>query len=579
MPATPRAEDLLQAARCEDLSYGQIKDLSVLGHFETHVISTLKQPGSHLLEGARGVGKSMLLRLAEIEMDAEYKTQKRLGVYVSFKTSTVLEGVKAGERDGFQLWVNAKILQSLHGKLEQLDLIGKAGEADPYHRIFGISSVAKTRVFLEEKLFQLQKLAFATDKEKVLAEIGVDFLDRVRDTGFLTEMVQGVIQQFNLNRVVFLFDEAAHTFIPSQQEIFFEIFKLLHGGAIATKAAVYPSVTSYGRNFEVGHDAIVVSMDRFEPGQHGRTANRGQFREIIDKRLPPKSALRKKIFSKGDLLDLCVDLSTGNPRAFLHLLNRAVDNGFSERAVTLAAQEFVDKELLPYHQNLAKRLPKYASHVRSGLDLLRGYIIPEIRSKNHRQTKSSYQSAFFTLQRDISPNLRLAIDLLCYSGVIVNKGTVKIAERQTGMRYMIHLALMATEKAFSNPKLSDAIGAISLTDYREFSANDAQIETYLRALKESGDHCQACSLGLAPDAKFCSGCGTKVETKSIITGLLEESVDALSISDRLKDRVRPKFPRVGDVVQSRKEELMAIPYIKDVRSRMIKNAADEFISG
>lgn len=579
MAATPQADDLLQAARCEDLNYSQIKQLSVLGTFETQIIANLKQPGAHLLEGARGVGKSMLLRLAEIEMDADFQRDKRLAVYVSFKTSTVLEGVKAGERDGFQLWVNAKILQALHAKLEQLDLIGKAGQADPYERIFGIASVSKTRVFLEDKLFQLGKLAFASDKEKALAEIGVEFLDRVRDTGFLAEVVKGVISQFNLGRIVFFFDEAAHTFIPSQQEIFFEIFKLLHGGTIAVKAAVYPSVTSYGRNFEVGHDAMVLSMDRFEPGQHGRQANRLQFREIIDKRIPPKGSLRKTIFSKGELLDLCVDLSTGNPRAFLHLLNRAVDNGFSERAVTLAAQDFVDKELLPYHQNLAKRLPKYASHVRTGLDLLRGYLIPEIRSKNHRQTKSAYQSAFFTFQRDISPNLRLAVDLMCYSGVLINKGTVKIAERQTGMRYMIHLALLATEKAFSNPKLSEAIGAISLTDYREFSSTDSQIETYLRTLKESSDHCPACSSTLAPDAKFCSGCGTKLEIKPIITGLLEEGIDALSISDRLKNRVRAKFPRVGNVVQARKEEVMAIPYIKDVRSRIIKNAADEFISG
>jgi len=550
-----------------------------LGPFETHIISTLKQPGAHLLEGARGVGKSMLLRLAEIEMDADFHRDKRLAVYVSFKTSTVLEGVKAGERDGFQLWVNAKILQALHAKLEQLDLIGRSGEADPYKRIFGISSVSQTRVFLEEKLYQLQKLAFASDKDKALAEIGSEFLDRVRDTGFLADVVKGVIAQFKLGRIVFLFDEAAHTFIPSQQEIFFEIFKLLHGGAIAVKAAVYPSVTSYGRNFEVGHDAIVLSMDRFEPGQHGRAANRQQFREIIDKRIPQKNPLRKTIFSKGELLDLCVDLSTGNPRAFLHLLNRALDNGFSERAVMLAAQDFVDKELLPYHQNLSKRLPKYASHVRTGLDLLRGYLIPEIRTKNHRQTKSAYQSAFFTFQRDISPNLRLAIDLMCYSGVLINKGTVKIAERQTGMRYMIHLALLATEKAFSNPKLSDAIGAISLTDYREFSATDNQIETYLRTLKESADHCPSCSAVLPPDARFCSNCGAKLQTKPIITGLLEEVIDSLSISDRLKKRVRPKFPRVGDVVQARKEELMTIPYIKDVRSRMIKNAADEFISG
>jgi hypothetical protein len=43
--------------------------------------------------------------------------------------------------------------------------------------------------------------------------------------------------------------------------------------------------------------------------------------------------------------------------------------------------------------------------------------------------------------------------------------------------------------------------------------------------------------------------------------------------------VKPKFSTVGAVVQARRQELMVIPYIKDVRSRIIKNAADEFISG
>jgi hypothetical protein len=110
-----------------------------------------------------------------------------------------------------------------------------------------------------------------------------------RDRGFLIEMVRGVTEQFRVRRLVFLFDEAAHTFIPAQQEIFFEIFKLLHGDRLAVKAAVYPTVTSYGRNFEVGQDAIVISMDRFEPGEAGRSANRKLFRDLLDLRLPPKS--------------------------------------------------------------------------------------------------------------------------------------------------------------------------------------------------------------------------------------------------------------------------------------------------
>jgi hypothetical protein len=445
--------------------------------------------------------------------------------------------------------------------------------------VFRIESVASTTKALQEKIHLLQKLARATKKEDVLAELGGEFLDRVLDTNFLIDMVRGVMDQFKLKRLVFLFDEAAHTFIPQQQEIFFEIFKLLHGGNLAVKAAVYPTVTSYGRNFEVGQDAIVISMDRFEPGQSGRVANRKLFRDLLDKRLPVKSTLRKRVFGKGELLDLCVDLSTGNPRAFLHLLNRAIDGGFSDRAVNLATQEFVDQELLPYHSNLAKRLPKFASHVRVGLDLLRGHLIPEIRTKNHRQTKSGYQAAFFTVSRDMSPNLKLSLDILSYSGILVNIGTVKIAERQTGLRYMVHFAILAAEKAFANVKLSEAIGSISLTDYREFSASDSQIATFLRELQEAGDHCGNCSVAIPPNAKFCPECGSKLESTSIIGPLLDEPVDALSISEALRARVKPTFPRVGDVVQATRDEVMRIKWIKEVRSRIIKNAADEFISG
>ena len=128
-------------------------------------------------------------------------------------------------------------------------------------------------------------------------------------------MLREVSDRFGLARIVLLFDEAAHTFIPAQQEIFFELFKYLQGGQISCKAAVYPTVTSYGRNFEVGHDALVLSMDRYEPAGHAKKLYRQQFREIVQKRLPPNSRKRKEIFAHGELLDLCVDISTGNPRA------------------------------------------------------------------------------------------------------------------------------------------------------------------------------------------------------------------------------------------------------------------------
>ena len=125
------SEDLLQTARCEDLLYEQISTVSVLGDFERRIVDALKGSGANLLEGARGVGKSMLLRMAEIELDGDFKKDRKLGVYVNFKTSTLLEGVKADERDAFQIWVNLKILEALHEKMLAQNLIAKGGKFRP----------------------------------------------------------------------------------------------------------------------------------------------------------------------------------------------------------------------------------------------------------------------------------------------------------------------------------------------------------------------------------------------------------------------------------------------------------------
>lgn len=571
--------ELLHAARTEDLEDSQISKLAVLGEFQKEVVAKLKYSGSHLLQGARGIGKSMLLREAEAELDREFSSKRELAVYVNFKTSTLLEGVKADKKDAFQMWVGAKILQALYDKLLILNLVSGEGADDPFNRIFGVSSKSEMKQTIKDKIHLLQNLSKKEEKDEIQETLGEDFLTKVNDISYINGILKDIIDDNNLKRIVFLFDEAAHTFIPAQQEIFFEIFKLLHGGKIAVKAAVYPSITSYGKNFEIGHDAILISLEKFEPGSSGRDNMRKMYRELLEKRIGKKSSLRKKVFSKGDLLDQCIHLSSGNPRAFLHLFNRLIDGGYSDRALTLATQNYVDEELIPYHLGLAKRLPKYSHHVKIGLDILREYVIPEIRKKNNRKKKTSYQSAFFTLQKNMPPNLKLSLDLLCYSGILSKQGIVKIAARKTGPRYMVHLALLFTEKAFVTNRFSDVVDMLSLTDYREFSSDDPIFLKYLEVLRKSADECPKCSADLPANAKFCPSCGEKVEGESIIGALLDDPVGEISISRKLADRVQPEFPKVGDVVHASRTEIMRIPYIKEVRSKIIKNAADEYISG
>jgi hypothetical protein len=571
--------DLLHAARTEDLEDSQISQLAVLGEFEKAVVGKLRFSGSHLLQGARGIGKSMLLREAESELDKDFDVDRILAVYVNFKTSTLLEGVKADKKDAFQVWVGAKILQALYEKLVSHNLISDEETEDPFKRIFGIKSIYGMKQTIQEKIHLLQNLSKEDDKDNVLNELGDEFLNKVNDISYINGIIKEIIDEYEIRRIVFLFDEAAHTFIPSQQEIFFEIFKLIHGGKVAVKAAVYPSITSYGKNFEIGHDAILISLGKFEPGTIGRDNMRKMYRELLVKRLPKKSRLKRVIFSKGEILDQCIHLSSGNPRAFLHIFNRLYDRGYSDRALMLSTQDYVDQELLPYHLGLAKRLPKYSHHVKIGLNILREYIIPEIRTKNNRAKKTKYQSAFFTIQRDMAPNLKLSLDLLCYSGILSKQGTVKIASRKTGQRYMVHLALLFTEKAFVTNRFSEVIKLLSLTDYREFNSEDPTFTKYLQVLKKSAEECQKCSADLPANAKFCPECGEKIVEKSIIGALLDDSVRNISISYLIADRVEPEFPTVGDVVHAQRSEIMRIPYIKEVRSKIIKNAADEYISG
>lgn len=571
--------DLLHAARTEDLDNSQISKLAVLGDSEKEIIGKLKYSGSHLLQGARGVGKSMLLKETESELDLEFEDKRCLGVYVNFKTSTLLEGVKADNKSAFQIWVGAKILQSLYEKLIEMGVVNESDSSDPFKRVFGVKTIYSMKQTLQDKIHLLQKLSKDDIKENLIHEIGDDFLDKVNDITYVSGIIKDIIEEYSINKIIFLFDEAAHTFIPEQQEIFFEIFKLIHGGKVAVKAAVYPSITSYGKNFEIGHDAILIPLGEIETGGTARNSSRKLYREIITRRTPDTGNLRKQIFAKGEVLDQCIHLSSGNPRAFLHLFNRLWDRGYTERALLLSTQDFVDQELLPYHMGLSKRLPKYSHHVKLGLDLLRGYLIPEIKTRNNREKKVNYQSAFFTIQRDMPPNLKLSLDLLCYSGILSKQGTVKISSKKTAQRYMIHLALLFTEKAFISNKFSEVIGMISLQDYREFGANDPMFTPYLEQLKVTSEKCQECSSDIPANAKFCNECGTKIPEKSIVGSLLDDSVRQISITSKISDRVEPEYPLVGDVIHATREDLMKIDYIKEVRSKIIKNAADEYISG
>ncbi|OUL23199.1 hypothetical protein BV372_30190 [Nostoc sp. T09] len=118
--------------------------------------------------------------------------------------------------------------------------------------------------------------------------------------------------------------------------------------------------------------------------------------------------------------------------------------------------------------------------------MLRSYLIRELRNKNYNQKKNNDQSAFFTVGRDTSPHLSLALNILCYSGILANKGTIAVPGNKTGNRYMVHLAIMVTEKAFSTTDITEAIKLLNVRYTKNFPGNDTEFDKYLRGCLKSG---------------------------------------------------------------------------------------------
>ncbi|GAH60161.1 unnamed protein product, partial [marine sediment metagenome] len=281
-----------------DLTQEEINKYKCLHHTENKIIALLKGPGCHLLEGSRGVGKSMLMRIVEIDLDNSLTTNNILSIYVNFKSSPLLENDRFDNKyNSFKIWTIAKILHEFTKKLYKLKIANNT-IFEPYSTIFRINQSISFENYLDKKIIDLQKLALTDmpDKRKALeAEIGEDFVSTLNNVEIITNTIKSIIQKTAIiNRIIFLFDEAAHAFIPEQQKIFFNIVKLLHCDRISLKIAVYPGITNYGTNFEYGQDAIPIPIQRNDMySNSSRQENITLFRNLLQKRLGNNKKLIK----------------------------------------------------------------------------------------------------------------------------------------------------------------------------------------------------------------------------------------------------------------------------------------------
>lgn len=223
-------------------------------------IARLLDKEQYLLEGSRGVGKTMLMKTAMLQSLEKFGQNSILPVWISFEESIRLERISIVKNsiDPFLQWTMGKILAETLNMILKIKPEASKQLDNKLSKIFGTEEVPKDEKYsdLLNSYIKLLEKADIKDSSELEDKTPSQDLMNVLDNPYtFKEFLLTLIKDFNLSRIVFLFDEAAHVFSYSQQEKFFTFFKALRDPKIACKAAVYPGITNYGKSFERGQDA------------------------------------------------------------------------------------------------------------------------------------------------------------------------------------------------------------------------------------------------------------------------------------------------------------------------------------
>ena len=306
--------------RTEDLTIEEVNNLYVDTVIDRENIEALKSNQPLLLIGSRGTGKTMLMRKAESELTDEFTQKRILPVYTSFATSSVCESTNISK-----LMVS-KILISLKAKLKEQGIIVNGSIFKPIVSK-DMNPIVKK---LEEYIGNVSNLEEEEDGPRI------DDCNIVNNIDYFREFIKELCGEFNIKKIIIMFDEACQIFAPMQQREFFDLFRALRSPIIVCKAAVYPGLVSYG-TFQQFHDATTKKVERtiLSPDYVDK------MREIVKNNYPTEY---NKMTENGELLNTIIYCSNGNPRFLLKSINVILEKSSSLKAsvVNDVIKEFYD---------------------------------------------------------------------------------------------------------------------------------------------------------------------------------------------------------------------------------------------
>ncbi len=533
--------------RTEDLLPEDMLDLYVPTTRDEELVEILRSQTPLIIEGSRGTGKSMLLRVCEQRQLASFDADRVLPIYVSFNKSSLLNSPSPQQ---FLHWMLARLSTLIFRAVE------KRGLATAQSNALGVltgGTDATTSAFGTTKLEQVMEafeVSYLSPGDKV-DDTAVPSVERFRDA------VEDLCEAHRIRRFNILFDEAAHIFRPEQQRQFFTLFRDLRSARMTCNAAVYPGVTSYGGVFEGTHDASIEQLTR-DVTDADYTQ---QMRDIVLRQAG--SALQKDIAERSDNFDALAYAVSGNPRLLLKTVGLAGRLRTSDVQATI--KEFYRVQIWAEHSSLSERYPGHRELIDFGRTFMDDVVLPEAKKKNDRWRDQgrNTRSNVIWISRDVPAAAKEAIRLLTYTGVLsrIDEG-YKGTGSNIGARYAVNIGCLVADEVSPIPVINELRRYNTPKKFTEFGPSNSRFQDLERRV------------GSAIEADM----GINLES------LLDQPVTRLDLTDHQKKALaRVQLDTIGRALVAPESKYQEAPYIGPVRSKRMKNvvtaAALEYLSG
>lgn len=551
----------------------------------------------YLLEGSRGIGKTMLMKMAEITANSRFNTDGVLAVWVSFEESLRLERIQVSKNasvDPFLQWTMGKILLEILNRILLLKPVCVDELDVRLKKIFNKENqVNKISVYINQLrgyVDILEQGDISSNEEIEEQDISVE-LRRILDNPIsFKNFILQLCLDVGIERVVLLFDEAAHVFSTQQQEKFFTLFKSLRNPKIACKAAVYPGITNYGKYFEKGQDAKEMMLSWY-PNEKNDI---DYIKKILRERIQEYDVDYWNLLTRNtEVINWICICSNGNPRFAFHIIdNLDMSKAFSKKTLTIQTlinciRSAFDEKWREF-STLENRMPKYKICIKEAEPFIKNIVQENLKKwNNNKREKQAKLSAGFFVETSVYEKISGVFDVLAYANIIsidYSKKSIKQTQKtHYGYYMMLNPSILFTDLII---KSTDEMFSVSIA----IENNQAYYETskvirdlFGKVKIEQNIRCSnsACTFSTNESFRFCPICGAPLEVSediSLYKILRAHSIDNLKLSQWIIDNLKTKFSTIGEL-QDAKIDDIRMYRIQDVRIEKIKNAVTEYMAG